>query len=70
MKWSELPKEYRDLENGFDDLFLLDKENESIISRFVWGSTPQGHDFWKQCFLAETISELPPIPKSNQKCQD
>lgn len=66
MLWSELPKEYRDLEEGFDKgLCYYDKHIELISMRFFWQRTPQGEIFWNKCEIAKTISELPPIPQTN-----
>jgi hypothetical protein len=61
MKWSELPVEYRALENTFDksDEDLQWKEEDNIARRFVWSRTPQGREFWYSCWLAEPLPEIP-----------
>jgi len=59
MKWSELPQEYRDLENKFPELKRSD--SELIQVRFRWNKTPQGYSFWNKCLMANHISELPKI---------
>ena len=67
MKWSELPKEYRDLENTFDkSLCDYNEEYNNLVSRFIWCETPQDSDFWFKVFRAKKISELPEIPKNDK----
>ena len=67
MKWSELPKEYQDLEKGFGGCVLKSPlDNENISLRFIWSTTPQKDKFWSDCHAAETIDQLPPIPKENK----
>lgn len=60
MKWSELPQEYRDLEQWFPKYIINEKE-DSIYTRFEWDDTLQGNDFWDKCWQAKNISELPKI---------
>ena len=68
MTWSELPKEYKDLEKTFDLKKVdLDDDRESIVERFSLNKTPQGSDFWNQCHQANTISELPIVTLTNSK---
>lgn len=67
MKWSELPKEYRDLENTFNKEECYFSENkDNILEKFVHASTPQSFIFWAYVHNAETISELPEIPKNDK----
>jgi len=65
MKWSELPDEYRALEETFDknDPDLNWEETDDISARFLWRKTPQDPFFWLACDIAKYISELPEIPK-------
>jgi hypothetical protein len=70
MDWNELPQEYRDLEETFNKEEVLFNEDENYIDeKFCWEYTPQGHEFWKECLIAETIEELPKIPKFKQTIQ-
>lgn len=62
MKWSELPKEYQDLEKGFDNNADINEKYDTISIRFYFDCTPQGLDFWNKCEDAQSISELQPIP--------
>ncbi len=64
MDWNELPQEYRDLEKTFDKEERLDESSDDITDRFVWKNTPQKHDFWYKCCIAQTIEQLPKIPKN------
>lgn len=61
MKWSELPQEYRDLENNFKPECKIEKDKEFIDDRFYFSLTPQGGKFWYKCYKAESIADLPPI---------
>jgi hypothetical protein len=61
MEWSELPQEYKDLREGFKDF-----ESNYIWLRFIWNSTKEDDNFWKQCHLAKTINELPTIKQTKQ----
>lgn len=63
MKWSELPKEYQDLEKKFSSICYYEKDSKSndINDRFRWLNTPQKHEFWWACYVAKSIADLPPI---------
>lgn len=65
MLWSELPKEYQDLEKGFSDLCYFYPDSENLLFRFHWFLTYPGEIFWCKCHDAETIEQLPPIPQTN-----
>lgn len=71
MKWNKLPKEYCDLYKGFPDFAKhgigIDIMSNNLGNKFIWDNTPQKYNFWHKCLLAETISELPPIPKPCQE---
>ena len=58
MRWSELPKEYQELDLGTD----YDDDYDNLTMRFGFIKTKQGWDFWDKCHLATTIDELPPLP--------
>lgn len=45
MKWSELPKEYQDLEKTFNEKIVDISYTDDITERFIWDITPQGHYF-------------------------
>jgi hypothetical protein len=62
MKWSELPKEYQELEKGFPTIAILNMNQNDISFRFAWDKTNQGTEFWLKCSQAQSISELPEIP--------
>jgi len=66
MKWSELPQEYKDLEKEFDLTKVNFRDTDIIDDRFAFSWTPQGHDFWHACFIAESINELPKIKDRKQ----
>ena len=67
MKWSELPQQYRDLQNTFNkELCFFVFKCEYLKQKFEWAKTPQGKDFWNECEMAKTISELPQIPKNDK----
>lgn len=61
MKWSELPKEYQDLEipEIAKKRFIFEKDY--ISHKFNWSKTNEGSDFWEQCADAETIDDLPTL---------
>lgn len=63
MKWSELPKEYQDLEKKFSSICYYENDTESncIAERFRWEDTPQEYAFWVKCYWAKTITDLPKI---------
>ena len=65
MKWSELPKEYQELEIPKEAKNSLghDFNNDDLIHKFHWRHTNQGQDFWNKCEEAKTIDELPPLPE-------
>lgn len=74
MKFSQLPKAYQDLEKDFPlEAFTSTDEvdvtpvSDDIFQRFVWDLTPQSkrkgdQTFWRRCYEAQTVDELPPIP--------
>jgi hypothetical protein len=64
MKWSELPKEYKELEKGFENVEIYG--SDWIHAKFSWNDTPQKSDFWEQCNNANSISELPAIPTESK----
>jgi hypothetical protein len=64
MKWSELPKEYRDLEipeEAKNDSY--DFDSDYLTYKFNWSKSNQGSIFWQECKYAKSIDDLPPIPK-------
>lgn len=64
MKWSELPKEYRDLEipeEAKNDPY--DFDSDYLRYKFNWSKSNQGSIFWQECRYAKSIDDLPPIPK-------
>ena len=63
MTFSELPKEYQELEQGFGLKADLDHHFDNLCMRFLYQHTPQGHDFWLQCARAITNEDLPKIPE-------
>jgi hypothetical protein len=74
MKWSELPKEYQELEKGFDkdrvyDFIAFIKNSDDLKFRFSWSRTMQGFDFWEKCHETNSISELPPLPTKDEKLE-
>lgn len=68
MRWSELPQNYKDLVDTFDEYLKnsIDEDQDDLSQRFRWNATPenQGWKFWCACYHANTVDRLPPIPKS------
>lgn len=69
MKWSELPKEYRDLIDGLSDdekKQINYVECDTIFDMFSWQNAERicnlPEFFFGKCDRARTISELPKIP--------
>jgi hypothetical protein len=63
MKFSQLPKQYQDLEKDFRIEADVDKDFDDLLLRFFFQNTPQGHNFWRQCATALTNEDLPKIPE-------
>lgn len=63
MKWSELPKKYKDLVPKSDGecRFIGTRSVDDIMDKFIWDATPQGWKFWDACRDAKTVKDLPPI---------
>jgi len=72
MKISELPWEYRELAKKNAEtaaLYSEPKENpnpDSLVFSFMWGKSPEKTSFWARCANAKDISELPPLPASEE----
>jgi len=68
MIYKDLPNEYKELvrkrvkDQGRDPDDHID-DDDHASSLFKWGNTPERHDFWLYVNLAESESELPPIPE-------
>ncbi len=64
MKFSELPKEYQDLEKGFIDNAFYGWRNDSdnISERFDWSETPQGWKFWEYIHSDDYLPQIPNRP--------
>lgn len=66
MKWSRLPKEYKDLIDNLsheEKLFIELTDDEPLTEKFLWFRTKQKDVFWRKCHNANSIINLPPIPK-------
>ena len=65
MKWSQLPKEYKDLIDNLsdEDRIEVHAERDSLMFRFAFSDTKQKYGFWFLCHNAKSIKDLPPIPK-------
>ena len=59
MKYSELPKEYKELGDKYDLMSgcLLDKDD--LNYRFSWKSTTEGYYFWDAVHYANSLEDLP-----------
>ena len=64
---SELPKAYHKLANLRRDKDKEAQKTDSLFFAFSWVDTPEGGNFWLDCYYAKSISELPQLP---QKMQD
>ena len=77
MRYSELPKEYKDLAdvrakenekincNGYTFKVMI--EQNHVIWGFDWEKTLEGFNWWERVNNAEDISDLPEIPYSPEE---
>lgn len=69
---ARLPRGYRELAltnyhklTNLPNVTLVDNSASAVNTAFVWGATPEGHDFWFEVYTALNMSrpsKLPPLP--------
>lgn len=69
MNINELPPKHKALATKRSNPIVSygDGRKGWLPGAFHWGSTPEGYDFWRDCYMARTLSELPPIPVAKEE---
>jgi len=70
---SELPPEYRELAeknrgSGItpDSFNEMNANSDDLFYAFKWSSTPEKNGFWRYCRRSKSLSDLPPLPASEE----